>query len=86
MKSFINWYCGTSWHKWWVEKVWKPSWSKFLNLLMGLPSLLVLLGQELSKLAGDDKIANLLQQMHVPDGVFVGLAVVSLIGYIAASH
>lgn len=86
IKNFINWYCNTPWHRWWVEKIWKPSWTKLTAWVAGLPSILLVIAEQVGKLAGDDKVSQLLAQMHVPDGFFAGLALVSLIFYIAGSH
>lgn len=76
-------YVASPTHKWWVDHVWRPSWTKFTSMFVGIPSTLIVAGQYVSTLAGDDKIASLLAQMHVPDGVFTTLAVVSLVYYIA---
>lgn len=81
--NFINWYKTTPWHVWWVTNVWEPSWTKATSMTLGIPSALIAGGSYVSQLAGDDKIASLLSQMHVPDGVFTGLAIVSLVYYIA---
>lgn len=81
--NFIQSYITGPTHKWWVDNVWRPSWTKITSMTLGIPSALIAGGGYLSQLAGDDKIASLLAQMHVPDGVFTTLAVVSLVYYIA---
>lgn len=86
IKAWIAAYCATPWHQWWVKKVWKPSWSRLWNLILGIPSFAVVAGQYVSNIAGDDKINTLLQKMHVPDGVFVALATAALVGYIAVGR
>lgn len=86
IKSWIAAYCASSWHQWWVQKVWRPSWTKVTAWAAGLPSILLVVGQKVGEMAGDDKISALLHQMHVPDGFFGALALISLIFYIAGSH
>lgn len=81
--SLINWYVNTPVHQWFVNTVWKPSWTKFVTFVYGIPAMLVALTQYVSHLAGDDKVSTLLTQMHMPDGVFAALAGVAMITYIA---
>lgn len=84
-KLFMD-YIASPTHQWWVENVWKPSWSKAVSLWYGLPSGIVLVLEYVSKLAQDDKISNFLHQMNIPDGVFGVLAGVALIHYLASEH
>jgi len=83
MIQWIKNYIASPTHQWWVENIWKPSWTRFLSLIYGIPSALIVGGQYLSGLAGDTHITDLLHQMNLPDGVFVGLAGIALLHYLA---
>ena len=84
--NIINWYLNTSFHKWWVEKVWKPSWSKFTSLLYGIPASLVAVGEVASKFANDNTIQGYLLQINVPNWVPMGLAGIALVHYVASGR
>lgn len=82
----MNWlkeYIASPTHKWFVDNLWRPSWTRLWSAISGIPSALIVAGQYISKLAGDDKIDTLLQKMHMPDGVFTALAVAALVTYVA---
>lgn len=81
--SLINWYVNTPLHQWFLTKIWRPSWTRFVTMVYGIPSALMVALNYLSSLAGDDKIQTLMAQMHIPDGVFVGLAGIAMVTYIA---
>lgn len=86
MIQWIKDYITGPTHQWWVEKVWKPTWTKLWTGIYGIPAALVVAGQYIGQWAGDDKIAALLQKMHMPDGVFVALAGVALVSYVATGR
>ena len=73
-------------HQWWVDNVWRPSWTKFTALVMAVPSLLIEGGQELAKWSGDSTITGYLTQIGVPNGVFAGLGVIGLVFYVASGR
>lgn len=84
--NFITNYIASPTHKWWVDNVWHPTYTKLATALYGIPSALLVAVQYVSKAAGDDKITGLMQQMHVPDGIFMGLAGVALFHYVLSGH
>ena len=86
MIQWIKDYIAGPTHKWWVDNVWQPTWSKLWAGIYGIPSALVVAVEYGGKLAGDDKIAGLLKTMQVPDGVFIALAGVALVSYIASGR
>ena len=82
----IEWYVNTAWHKWWMEKVWKPSWSKFTSAIYGIPAALMAVGEYIAWLTNDSTVQMYLAKMHIPQAVPVALATVALIHYIASGR
>lgn len=82
----LNWYTQTKFHQWWVNTVWKPSWSKLTASVYGIPSALALVGAEAAKLANDTQVSDYLAQVGVPNWVFGTLATVALVQYIASGR
>lgn len=82
----LNSYINSSFHQWWVNNVWKPSWTKFTTAIYGVPALLVSLFELGSKWANDSTISTYMAQLNVPNWVPMGLAGIALIHYIASGH
>lgn len=81
--NLINWYKNTSFHKWWVDNVWKPSWTRLSASIYGIPAGLIVVGEQLSKFANDHTISGYLAQMNVPNWVPMSLAGIALVTYLA---
>lgn len=79
----LNWYLNTSFHKWWMENVWKPSWSQLVTLSYGIPAGLLVVVEKISDWAKDDTIATYMAQVGVPNWVPSTMAAVALVYYIA---
>lgn len=79
----LNWYTNSSIHKWFVDNVWKPSWTRLTASIYGIPAALVGIGQAISKIANDPTISGYLAQMHVPDWIPSLLSGIALIHYLA---
>lgn len=79
-------YIASPTHKWWVDNVWEPTWTKFLTWVYGIPSALAAGGLYISQLAGDNHVQQLLDKVHVPDWVPAVLAIFAFVHYIAAGH
>lgn len=84
MKSILDWYKNTAWHKWWVEKVWKPSWTKLTTAVYGIPAALITVGELASNFLQDNTIQSYLSYMDIPNWVPMGLAGIALVHYIAS--
>lgn len=81
--NFIKDYLAGPVHKWWVDKVWRPSWTRLWTAIYGIPSAAVLVFQQVASYAKDDTVAQYLAQMHVPNWVPMFLSTIALISYIA---
>lgn len=81
--SWLNNYLISPTHKWWVDNVWRPSWTRFTSMLMGIPAMLVAGGQMISTYANDTTISGYMAQLNVPNWVPMGLAGISLVYYVA---
>lgn len=79
----LNSYLNSSFHLWWVDNVWKPSWTKLVTAVYGIPAMLVVAGEAVSKFANDSTISSYLSQMNVPNWVPMGLAGIALVHYVA---
>lgn len=81
--NWFNNYLISPTHKWWVDNVWKPSWTRFVTAIYGIPAILVVALEQLSKFANDSTISGYLSQLNVPNWVPMGLAGIALIHYVA---
>lgn len=81
--QFLNNYLTSPFHQWWVNNVWKPSWTRFVTFVYGLPALALMGVQYIGQLAGDDQISQFLAKMNVPNWIPIGLAFIAMIHYIA---
>lgn len=70
-------------HKWWVDNVWRPSWTKFLSFIYGIPALAVTAWQGIAAWGNSDTVSTYLSKLDVPNWVPVSLTVVALSYYIA---
>lgn len=84
--NLINWYTETAWHKWWMEKVWRPSWTKLTSFVVGFPATLLMVGQAISAFSNDSTVQSYLAQMHVPSWFPSTLAGLSLVFYVASGR
>lgn len=85
----LNWlkeYIAGPTHKWWVENVWKPSWSKFLTLVYGIPAALISVWEIFANFANDTTINSYLSSLDIPNWVPMGLTVIALIHYVASGR
>lgn len=83
MLQWFKNYIASPTHKWWVDNVWKPSWTRLSAAIYGIPAALVVAGEQLSKFANDHTISGYLAQMNVPNWVPMSLAGIALVTYIA---
>lgn len=83
MIKFFKDYLVSPTHKWWVDNVWKPSWTRFVSAVYGIPAALVSIFQAVAMFAKDDTVNQYLAQMHVPNYVPMALAGVALVYYVA---
>lgn len=85
----LNWlkdYITSPTHKWWVDNVWRPSWTKFTTYVYGIPAALLSLGEVISNWANDSTISQYLATMNVPNWVPMGLAGIALMHYVASGR
>lgn len=73
-------------HKWWVDNVWKPSWTKITTAVYGIPALLIVILEQISKFANDTTISGYLAQLSVPNWVPMALAGIALVHYVASGR
>lgn len=81
--NFIKNYLISPTHQWWVDSVWRPSWTRFLSLVSGIPAALLTAGQAISSFANDTTINGYLAQMSVPNWVPMSLTTIALLYYVA---
>lgn len=86
MFQWLKDYIASPTHQWWVNNVWRPTWTKFMTYIYGIPALLVSLLEMLSKFANDNTISTYMAQMNVPNWLPMGLAGIALVHYIASGH
>lgn len=73
-------------HKWWVDNVWRPSWTKITTALYGIPAMLITAGEVVSRFANDTTISSYLAQIGVPNWVPGVIAGIALIHYVASGR
>lgn len=81
--QWLNSYLVSPTHQWWVTNVWRPSWTRFVTFLYGIPALLLAFGQEVDKWANDTTVSSYMAQVGVPNWVPATMAGVALVYYIA---
>jgi hypothetical protein len=82
----IKWYAETAFHQWWVDNVWKPTWTKITTAIYGIPAALTTVGLMASNFLNDNTIQSYLSYMSIPNWVPMGLAGIALIHYMASGH
>ena len=83
MLQWLNNYLVSPTHQWWVEKVWRPSWTRFVTFLYGVPALIATVFTQLAAWGSDTTVAQYIDKMHVPNWVPVAFAGIALVSYIA---
>lgn len=89
MDKMIQWlknYLVSPTHKWWVENIWRPTWTKLLTAIYGIPAAIVAAFEGLSSLANDTTVGSYLSQLNVPEWVSPMLAGIALMHYIASGR
>lgn len=86
MLKWFKDYITSPTHKWWVENVWRPTWTKLLTAIYGIPAGVVALWEAISGFANDSTIGGYLSQLNVPNWVPMGLAGIALAHYIASGR
>lgn len=84
--QWIKDYIAGPTHKWWVDNVWKPSWSKLTTAIYGLPAGLITIGEFASKWLNDTTIQKYLSYYNIPNWVPMLMAGIALIHYIASGR
>lgn len=70
-------------HKWWVDNVWRPSWTRLVTSIYGIPAGIIAVFEAISKFAGDTTIQGYLAQFNIPNWVPMAFAGIGLVSYIA---
>lgn len=70
-------------HQWWVDKVWKPSWTRFVATIYGVPAAVVVIVEQVGAWASSDTVKSLVDQLHVPGWVPQTLVLIALVHYMA---
>jgi hypothetical protein len=86
MLKWIKDYITGPTHKWWVDNVWRPSWTKFTSWVVGIPAALVAVGQYVSNFMQDVTIQSYLAQFDIPNWVPSTLTLIALIYYVASGR
>lgn len=81
--SWLNNYLVSPVHQWWVVNIWRPSWTKFLTLLYGIPALITTLFTQLAAWGDDSTIAQYIDKLHMPNWVPMAFAGIAMVSYIA---
>jgi hypothetical protein len=82
MQWFKDYIAGPT-HKWWVDNVWRPSWTKVVTFIYGVPALVAALFTQLASWGEDTTIAQYIDKLHVPNWVPMAFAGIALVHYIA---
>lgn len=86
MFNWIKEYLISPTHQWWVDNVWKPSWTKFTSWIVGVPSAVVAAGQYISNFMQDSTIQGYLTQFDIPNWVPSTMTLIALIYYMASGR
>lgn len=84
--QWFKYYIASPTHQWWVDNVWRPSWTKITTAVYGIPAAILSVGELGSKFANDNTISNYMAQLNVPNWVPMGLAGIALVHYIASGR
>lgn len=66
-----------------VDHVWKPSWTKFVTWIYGLPAAMFILFDKISSWAGDTTVKQAISELHVPEWLPQTLIALALVHYVA---
>jgi len=81
--QWIKDYLISTTHKWWVENIWRPSWTRVVTFIYGVPALVTSVFVQLAAWGNDSSVAAYMDRMHVPNWVPMAFAGVALVSYIA---
>lgn len=81
--SWLSEYITSPTHNWWVDNVWRPSWTRFTSMVYGIPAGFISVFEVISKYANDTTISSYMSQLNVPNWVPMAFAGVALIHYVA---
>ncbi len=84
--QFLHDYITGPTHKWWVDNVWKPSWTRLVTWIYGLPALLVSVWEVFARFANDTTINEYMTKLEVPNWVPMTLTLIALVHYVAAGR
>lgn len=70
-------------HQWWVDNVWKPSWTRFVTAIYGVPALIIAMAQQIGSWASNDTLKGYVEQLHVPSWVPQALVLIAIIHFMA---
>lgn len=85
IKLFKDYIAGPT-HKWWVDNVWRPTWTKLLTAIYGIPAALILVGEAAAKFLNDSTIQGYLNHFSIPNWVPMAAAGLALLHYIASGR
>lgn len=83
MLKWLKDYISGPTHKWWVDNVWRPSWTQFITYVYGVPAAIVAGATQIGNWASNDTIKGFVSELHVPEWVPQALVVIALIHFIA---
>lgn len=81
--TWLNDYLISPTHKWWVDNVWRPSWTAITSAIYGIPAGIVTMFEVINKYAQDTTISSYLSALNVPNWVPMAFAGIALVHYIA---
>lgn len=81
--QWLSNYITSPFHQWWVDKVWRPSWTRLVTYVYGIPALIATLFTQLAAWGNDTTIAQYIDQLHMPNWVPMAFAGIALISYVA---
>lgn len=83
MLKWLKNYIASPTHKWWVDNVWRPSWTRFVTLVYGIPAALLAGFTQIGDWAGNSTIKGYVSELHVPEWVPQALVIIALIHFVA---
>lgn len=86
MLKLFKSYIASPTHRWWVDNVWRPSWTRLAAWIYGLPAMAISLATQIGDWANNDTIKGLIDQMNVPHWVPQLITVIALIHILARGH
>lgn len=83
MLSWLKTYIASPTHKWWVDNVWRPSWTKLMTIIYGVPALFATVFTQLAAWGDDTTIAQYIDKLGMPNWVPIAFAGIALVHYVA---